>query len=307
MEVSGRAPLRIYFAGDGTDLEEVYTKFGGKILNATIDKYTHGVIRKRKDKKKFINGVQLRCSDEFTKRVIRKINPSFGFDFWYSNDLPPGRGLGSSSTYAVLLLRLISELQGDVLDDDQIVKMVYGVENEVGKCGWQDMYASAMGGFNFIELNGDNKIYPLRIKYATIRNLEEHLILVYTKLDHNSHAIQEETVKLLTKNKVDALKILSEKIKHALMNNDIRDIGLHLSHSWYISKSSATCNQEIEDLHKLGINCGAWGGKLLGAGLGGYMLFYVDPKKRQSFKEQITKYGYEYEDFHFTNSGVETW
>ena len=160
MAIRGKAPLRISFAGGGTDLSEVFGKYGGKIINTTINKYIHGTIEKRKDKRIFINKVSLNKSDEFTRRIIRRIKPKIGVNFNYYNDIPPGRGLGSSSTYSVLLTRLISELQGKIMDDNQIVETVYGIESEVGMCGWQDQYAATIGGFNFIEFGKEKKIYP---------------------------------------------------------------------------------------------------------------------------------------------------
>jgi len=187
--INGKAPLRISFAGGGTDLNHVFEKYGGAVINATIDKFTHATIQKRKDKQIFINKISLKYSDKFTKTIIKKIKPKIGFDLYYRNDIPSGRGLASSSAYAVLITKLIKQLEGIELTDKELVNLVYGIENEVGVCGWQDQYATTFGGFNFMQFNKNKTIYPLRLKSSTIRELENNLVLVYTKKSHNSFQI----------------------------------------------------------------------------------------------------------------------
>ena len=307
-QIRGKAPLRISFAGGGTDLTEIFEKFGGKVINATIDKFIHATIQDRIDGNILINGIPVSNTDSFTKEVIKRLKPDFGFDFWYYNDNPPGRGLGSSSAYAVLLTRMINELQGKHLSDNEIVDLVYGIENECGKCGWQDQIATTIGGFNFVQFEKDKRnIYPLRLKHKTICELEEHLILVYTKSEHFSGELQRKNAKTITKDKAEALKSSAEGVKDSLLNGRIIDIGKHLDEAWKAKTNSTNTDKNIERLYDLGIEAGAISGKLLGAGLGGYFLFFIDPKNKRLFKHHMIANNYEVLDFHFTEKGVETW
>jgi len=304
----GKSPLRISFAGGGTDLTEIFEKFGGKVINATIDKYIHETIEKRQDENIMINGTSYQVSDEFTKNLINKIKPEIGFNFYSTNDVNPGRGLGSSSAYAILFTKLVYELQGKILSDNEIVNLVYGIENECGKCGWQDQIATTIGGFNFIEFEKDKRnIYPLRLKYSTLCELEEHLILVYTKREHYSAELQKKNAKIITKDKAERLKNAAEKVKDSLLNDKVCEIGNHLKEAWEAKKNDANNDTNIEELYDLGMSSGAIAGKLLGAGLGGYILFYVNPKQMRLFKHRMINNNYEVLDFHFTKKGVETW
>ena len=306
--IRGRAPLRISFAGGGTDVDDVFEKYGGKVINATIDKFIHGTINGRADGKIYINRKPLSASDDFTRRLVSRLPIDQGFDFWYSNDLPPGKGLGSSSTYSVLLTKLVSELQGRKIPEDKIVEKVYGMESEAGMCGWQDQYAAAYGGFNFISFEKDKKmIYPLRLREPTILELEESLMLVDTGINHNSAEIQEENIPLITREKAELLQEYAEKVTESLVKGRPYDIAYYLQESWNLKKNQATTNEKIEQVFEIAQGAGMTSGKLLGAGKGGYFLAFVHPEMRKEFKTKINRWRLECLDFHFTNKGVETW
>lgn len=304
MEIRGKAPLRISFAGGGTDINEVFEKYGGAVINTTINKYIHMSLIERKDKEILVNG--LRMHDEFTSKIIEKINPKQGFEIYYYNDIPPGRGLGSSSTYSILLTKMIYEYLGIKIKDQDLVDKSYGVESEVGKCGWQDQYAVAVGGINFMEFQKEGtRVYPLRLKREFIKELESYLVMVYTKKEHNAKKLEEKNIKLVTKEKANQLKKYAEDIRDCLFNGEIHKIGKIFHDSWMVKRNSITSNKELDKMYKMGRYLGAEGGKLLGAGAGGYFLFFIDPKNRNN----LINYFKDYEVFipELSEKGVETW
>jgi D-glycero-alpha-D-manno-heptose-7-phosphate kinase len=299
MIIKGRAPLRLGLAGGGTDLNDVFEKYGGCVINATIDKYVHAEVSKGYCS---VNGGQ---PDTFTKILLDKLGvKNVKINTWC--EVPWGRGLGSSSTYSILLAKLIMELKEIKKTDNELAQLVYGVENTLGKCGWQDQYASLKGGFNWMEFGKEKNIYPLRIKNKTINELEERLCLVYSGITHNSGMVQSSKSQL-SEEKVYKLKELAIKTRNCLLEDNIEPIGLLLNEGWKIKKEDATTSPEIEKLYDLGIKSGAIGGKVSGAGKGGYILFFIPPEKMYNFREQMKKNNFEILDFKFTNKGVETW
>jgi len=299
MIIRGRAPLRLGLAGGGTDLNDVFEKYGGCVINATIDKYVHAEVSKGYCS---VNGRQ---PDTFTKILLDRLGvKNVKINTWC--EVPWGRGLGSSSTYSILLAKLIMELKEIKKTDNELAQLVYGVENILGKCGWQDQYASLKGGFNWMEFGIEKNIYPLRIKNKTINELEERLCLVYSGITHNSGMVQSSKSQL-SKEKIYKLKELAIKTRDCLLEDNIESIGFLLNEGWKIKKEDATTSLEIEKLYDLGIKSGAIGGKVSGAGKGGYILFFIPPEKMYNFREQMMKNNFEILDFKFTNKGVETW
>jgi len=304
MTIKGKAPLRISFGGGGTDIDSVFNIHGGTVISSTIDKYIFAEINKRDDKNIFINKKSLSDSDQFTKSVIKHFNPDFGFDFNYYNEVPPRRGLGSSSTYSVLLIRLMSELSGKTMDDYNLAEQAYGIESDAGICGWQDQFAASIGGFNYMQFAKDKKtVYPLRIKYSTISELESSLVLVYSGKDHDSYDVQKRK-KSQSAYQIECMKSIAEAIKDDLLTGDIKHFGEMLKASWEIKKSYTPMTPKIETIYGSGISHGAVSGKLLGAGDGGYILFFVPIENRKNFNDKI---GHDTLPFHFTDKGVETW
>ena len=306
MEIRGKAPLRISFAGGGTDLNEVFEKYGGAAINTTINKYIHMTLVSRKDKKILINGTEI--IDEFSKRIIDKIKPKKGFEIYYHNDIPPRRGLGSSSTYSILFTKMIHEYLGIKLSNYDLTNKVYGIETDLGKCGWQDQYSVSVGGINFMEFKKDKIIvYPLRLKSEIIRELESYLILVFTKGEHNAKEIESRNVKTMTKKKASGLKSHAEQIRDCLLNGNIKPIGKIIHESWMLKRNNNTTNKEIDQIYQDGLDRGAEGGKLLGAGYGGYFLFFVNPQIRKDFITYFGQQGLEILIPELSERGVETW
>jgi len=303
-ELHGRAPLRISFAGGGTDLESVFLKHGGTVINATIAQHTNMTIKQRDDSKIFVNTVPLENADVLTQNIISKILPPTGLDITYTNDVPPRRGLGSSSTYSVLLTRMINELCGRSINDTDVVEQAYNIESDLGICGWQDQYAVAFGGFNYMQFSKEQRlVFPLRIKYSTIRELESSLLLSFTGGSHDSYAIKN----VYDDRSVGELKSLANMVRDALLHDDVPAIGHLLHTAWEVKQRTLSNNNIFNDIYRYWQGQGVTGGKLLGAGDGGYFLFFVPPNIRYKVEEQMRAKGSVAVPIYFTDKGVETW
>ncbi len=331
--IRGRSPLRISFAGGGTDLPYFFEKFGGAVISATIDKYCYATLVKRADRKIIIDSditkevdVAVQSVDalnydgklDLIKAVINIIQPDFGFELYLYNDLPPGRGLGSSASLAVLVTKMLGHVMGDNYDDYKIAEIAYRAEHEELKIkgGWQDQYASAVGGFNFMEFNTNRTIiYPLRLKNETIHELNGHLMLCYIGNSHFSGEVHTKIEQLFMENESEKLENLNKlkqitlEMKDVLLTGQLEDFGRLLRDSWECKRAMAkdVSNPHIDSLYEIGLKNGAYGGKLLGAGNGGYLLFFYSPRKRNRLKKALESIGGEVLNFNFDSRGVEIW
>lgn len=300
--IISRAPLRISFAGGGTDINEVFEKYGGYVINTTIDKYVYVKVKYKKGKVT-VNGEEPK--DKLTKEILRRMKAkNMEISTWY--EVPFGRGLGSSSAYSVAMINAISKFNGAILNTSEIIEYAYNLENSLGKCGWQDQIAVASGGFNWIEFNNRKVVIPLLITTNDISDLERQLCLVYTGKEHISSNVHSKKP-IMTEITANTLKNIAREVRDCLMLSDIDKIGELLTLNWEIKKDSNNTDEDINNLYELGFKYGATGGKLLGAGLGGYILFFIPPENMFNFRKKIRDKGYEILDFKFTNKGVETW
>ena len=331
--VRGKAPLRISFAGGGTDIPYFFDKYGGAVVSATIDKYCYATIVKRADKKIIIDSditpeldVLVESIDtlkydgkfDIIKAVINITRPDFGFELYLHNDIPPGRGLGSSASFAVLIVSLLNQLMDSRYNDYKIAEIAHRAEREELKIkgGWQDQFAAVSGGFIFIEFGAEKTIvYPLRLKEEIINELQSHLLLCYVGKSHSSteiHQVQEnsfianeESVTLNLNN----LKKMAIEVRDYLLTGHLEEFGRLFHNSWEIKKrlASSNTNEDIERLYKIGLKNGAYGGRLLGAGNGGYLLFFHQPKKRNQLKKSLESEGGEVTSFNFEFNGTKIW
>ena len=332
--VRGKSPLRISFAGGGTDLPKFFEKYGGAVINTTIDKYCYATAIKRADSKVIVNsdmsnseyvtdlrGLEYDGNFDIIKAVTKLMNPKFGFELYLRNDIPPGRGLGSSASFSVLLGKILGKLQGSYYDDEYLAELAYKAETqELGIIGGkQDQYSTVIGGFNWMEFeNGDRKImHPLRIKEETIADLNSHLLLCYVGQSHSSmyqHSQQEKKMEENEEEVVERLNFLKKTafdIKDALLsaNPQLNKIGYLLNESWEKKRSleKSISNPKIDELYSKGLQNGAYGGKLLGSGGGGYLLFYYEPEQRKELVENLDICGGEILDFNFAPYGAKVW
>jgi len=327
----GRAPLRISFAGGGTDIPYFFEKYGGVVISATINKYCYATITKRADMKVIISSdiddeimfdlnkeISYNGRFDLIKAIIKIMNPNFGFELCLHNDIPPGRGLGSSATLSVLLVSMLSQIQGLNYDDHKIAEIAFNAEREELKIkgGWQDQHAAITGGFNFMEFNYDKRIiYPLKLKEDFVRELKEHLTLCYVGNSHNSGDLHTEQENNFIKNEEDLANHLSEikriaiSIKDALLTNELENIGHLLNESWQNKKrlNKILSNPKIDRLYETGLANGAYGGKLLGAGGGGYILFFHKPNEINKLRKILLKSGGDIMDFDFDFTGTSIW
>ncbi len=327
----GRAPLRISFAGGGTDLPYYFEEHGGAVINATIDKYCHGTLIKRADPRIMITSDLIQSpifadafenliydgSMDMVKAVIRRMAPNFGLELYLYNDVPPGRGLGSSAAVAGLVATLLNRTMGTKYNDEKIAEIAYLTEREeLGiKGGWQDQYATVVGGFNFMEFSAENhRVLSLRLKEDIIEELTAHLLLCYVGSSHNASEVHQEQEKSFhaQSDNLDRLKNMKDlalKTYESLTRGEFQMLGRYLNESWEHKRSLALyiSNGKIDSLYQTGLTHGAYGGKLLGAGNGGYLLFFYQPKRRNELVNALTSEGGDILSFRFDQTGIKVW
>lgn len=334
MLIRAKAPLRVSFAGGGTDVPPFPEKEGGCVLNATINKYAYGTLRPRKDGQISIESVDFGMSINYNvnqdlvydgkldlvKAAIKKLGgqESTGFDLFLHSDAPPGTGLGSSSAMMVVLVGLLKEFKNMPLTDYEIAHLAYVIERkELGiKGGLQDQHAATFGGFNFIEFLKDRVIVnPLKISQDVINELEHNLLLCYTGGTRLSARIIEDQVSRYEREEEETLQGLRElkritiEMKNALLRRRLNEFGELLHYAWENKKklSSKITNPHIEEMYEEARKAGALGGKISGAGGGGYLLLYCSFEKKHKVAETLRKMGGTITDFAFDSYGLQTW
>jgi D-glycero-alpha-D-manno-heptose-7-phosphate kinase len=334
MIIRSKAPLRISFCGGGTDVSPYKDEYGGVVLSATIEKYAYGSLRLREDRNITVTSLdydivaKYHLDDDMhydgeldlVKAVIKNLNNGFkqGFDFFLHSDAPPGSGLGSSSTMVVALIGLLKHLQRLPLTNYEIAELAFHVERrDLGiQGGMQDQYAAAFGGFNFIEFGPSSVVVnPLRIDADVINELEYRLLLCYTGRTRLSANIITTQVEAYVKKEEEVLKAMAEmkkitiELKNALLQARLDDFGCLLHEAWIHKKKMARqiTNSTIDALYDTARNHGALGGKILGAGGGGYLLLYCPFDKKHIISAELEKLGGQVVEFTFDRHGLQTW
>lgn len=329
-----RAPLRVSFAGGGTDVPPYPAEEGGLVLSATINRYAYGTLRPRSDRQIGIQSLDLDVVAsialeeaqpdgdklDLVKAAIQKFaaDSPHGFDLFLHSAAPPGSGLGSSSAVVVTLVGLLSEHMGIPLTDYERARLAYTVEREdLGlKGGTQDQYASVFGGFNFIEFRADEVIVnPLRIRAETIAELEYNLLLCFTGTTRVSdHIIDDQMGRYRSQEAgtTDGLRMqkeLATAMKDALLRDNLTEFGALLDSAWQAKKqmSPRISNDHIDGLYEAARAEGALGGKVTGAGGGGYMLLYCRYDSKHRVQAALAEHGAEAVDFQFDHRGLTTW
>jgi D-glycero-alpha-D-manno-heptose-7-phosphate kinase len=334
MTIRAKSPLRISFAGGGTDVAPYPELEGGCVLNATIGCYAWGSLRLRTDGEIHIESVDLEISAKYkneqelafngeldlVKAAIRRLGAQngTGFDIFLHSDAPPGSGLGSSSALVVALVGLIRELKNLPIGEYEIADLAYRIERQdLGiRGGMQDQYACAFGGFNFTEFTKDRVIVnPLRISDSVINELEHNLLLCYTGKTRRSDLIIADQVSRFEahdRSAIDGLqaqKRLAVDMKNALMQRKLADFAELLHEAWLAKKkmSDRISNPLIDELYEEARKHGAIGGKITGAGGGGYMIFYCDFEQKHRVGEAVKRLGAQPVEFAFEPRGMQTW
>ena len=332
MIIRAKAPLRVSFGGGGTDVPPYPAEHGGAVLNATINKYAYVSIVPCDENVLAVQSLDydlvarydlatgLRYDGELdlVKAAIRRMNVAQGLHLFLHNDAPPGSGLGSSSAIVVALVTALGHLLKAAMTDYEIAQLAYEIERvELGiKGGLQDQYAAAFGGFNFMEFGPKGTIVnPLRIRPEVVRELEYHLLLCYTgKVRPNANIIDDQ-MKAYDKRAVavvDALhtlKALAYQMRNAILRGQLMDFGLLMHEAWETKKHLARqiTDATVERLYAAAREAGAIGGKLLGAGGGGYLLVFVPFHKRHVVAGAMVREGGSIVPFNFVHEGVVAW
>lgn len=339
MIIRSKAPLRLGLAGGGTDVSPYSDIYGGAVLNATISMYAYATIEPGVSKSGInINSIDKSISLNFAEtarlpvtgeldlikgaynRVVELFTGqplSFTITTWV--DAPAGSGLGSSSTLLIAVLGAFTEWLKLPLGEYDIAKLAYEIEREDLKMagGKQDQYAATFGGVNFMEFSENGKVIvnPLRIKDSVLNELSNNIILFYTETSRISSEIilkQQKRVSEGTNNAVEAMheiKRLAVLMKEAILRGEIDRMGELLNMSWEYKKRMADgiTNPLIDTIYDRAISAGATGGKISGAGGGGFMFFYCPGNTRYKVIKALESFGGQAKRYDFTRSGLETW
>lgn len=332
MVLRSRAPLRISFAGGGTDVEPYPQRRGGLVLSATIDKYAYATLMPRHDGEIHVESLdydivaKYRLEDrlpydgelDLVKAVVRSMGGGEGLNLFLHTDAPPGSGLGSSSAMVVALVGALSRWLGRSLDEYAVARLAYHIERvELGvPGGWQDQFAATFGGFNLIEFQGQDIIVnPLRIQRATLNELQYRLLLCYTGrtrvsgriLERQIAAYHEETPQVMAA--LDGIKAVTIAMKNALLQGRLNDFGRLMHEEWQYKQQLAAgiSDTHIDAIYRAGRAAGTIGGKLLGAGGGGYLLFLCPFERRHRIARALEEAGGQVVPFNFDLRGLQTW
>ena len=314
-----RAPFRVSFCGGGSDLPNFYEKYGGCVLSTTIKKYmyltAHSYFDKEKIVLKYSKTEIVNNYDEIEHRIFKQCLKDFdlkGIELSSMADIPAGTGLGSSSTFTVALLHLLHTYKGEYVSRYKLAKDACEIEiDKLGEpIGKQDQFAAAFGGLKFYEFmpNGFVNIEPIIMASKSFTKLENNLLMFYLGGTHSASAIlkeQSNNVKTVDKAKVQKeMCEITRELKVELQNNNVDAVGELLHKNWMLKKTLASgiSNALIDDIYEKAMNAGATGGKLLGAGGAGFMLFYVPEDKQKNVRIALNMF--REMDFEMDNSGA---
>jgi D-glycero-alpha-D-manno-heptose-7-phosphate kinase len=333
-----KAPLRIGLAGGGTDVSPYSDQFGGAILNATVSLSAYATLEPIEEDKIILRALDRNESEthellqrlpingtlDLLKGVYNRIQqdykfPLSGFILSTFVDAPAGSGLGTSSTLVVAILGVFVEKYKLPLSDYEIAQYAYSIERVDLQLagGKQDQYAATFGGVNFMEFYKDDKVIvnPLRIKPHYLHELENNLVLYFTATSRESATIIKEQVKNVTNNNeksIEAMHQLKEQakmMKEALLQGKLNDIGEILDYGFQQKRLMAAniSNQSIENIYDVAKASGATGGKISGAGGGGFMIFYCPNNTRYAVINALNNFGGAIKKYQFTKYGLTTW
>jgi D-glycero-alpha-D-manno-heptose-7-phosphate kinase len=333
-----KAPLRIGLAGGGTDVSPYSDLYGGAILNATISLYAHATIEPLQE-----NKIVLEANDRFEKLeydwsyelpidgcldllkgVYNCIQKDYGgiktgFKLSTFVDAPAGSGLGTSSTLVVAIIGAFAEMLRLPLGEYDIAHYAYDIERKYLKLagGKQDQYAATFGGVNFMEFYADDKVIvnPLRIKEQYLFELENNLVLYYTSTSRESARIIEQQSKNVVSNQqqsIDAMHQLKQQakmMKEALLRGRLNEFGEILDYGYQHKRKMAEgiTNSLIEEIYETAKSAGATGGKISGAGGGGFMTFYCPANTKYKVITSLERFGGRHRNYQFVGYGLKTW
>ncbi|MGD0812842.1 MAG: dehydrogenase [Verrucomicrobiota bacterium] len=339
MTFRSRAPLRLGLAGGASDVSPFCDRYGGFVLNATIDAYacchlvpTNGnCIRlaalDREERFEAASDADLSKEGPLPlhravhKRIVREFNRGepLSVDLTTSSDAPLGSGLGASSTLVVAIIQAYTEWLNLPLGEYDVAQLAFSIEREdAGMLGGrQDQYAATFGGFNFMEFYGQNRVIvnPLRIRENILHELESSMVLYYSGLSRASAEVIRDQASRVTDLNAEAIAATQElkqdavAMKEALLKGAVREMARVLGRSWEAKKKIATSitNDAIDRAYEAAMDAGAYSGRISGAGGGGFIIFMTDPVQKYRVAHALKSCGGQILPFHFSSHGAHAW
>jgi D-glycero-alpha-D-manno-heptose-7-phosphate kinase len=332
MKIRARAPLRVSYAGGGTDVPPYPSLKGGVVLSSTLQNYAYCSLAPRSDGlvtvsredqdvsvgPERIGEIKGSGEVEFVRAVAKRFSVDSGFDVDLRYDAVPGTGLGSSSALCVALIGAFREWKGASMTDYDVANLAYDVERkDVGiPGGLQDQYASTFGGFNLIEFKKEvNIVNPLRIKRETLNELEYSSLLCFTGTTRRSGGILQRQIESYehgdakVMDALERMKELTFQMKDSLLTGNLTEFARLLNSEWETKKvlTSGISTIEIDKLLQAARQSGAIGGKLLGAGGGGFLFLYCEPGKQVHVEKTVELLGGKAFPVRFDLEGLQTW
>lgn len=326
-----RSPVRISFGGGGSDLTHYFSEIEGAVINTTVSLYSHATLRIRDDSQIIVSSrdlgqtlvadnlpAALRQEGRFglIQALIKAISPDFGFELYLHSDFPMKSGLGGSAVVSASVLGCFNQFRRDQWDLHELAEIAYQAERlYLGVAGgWQDQYATVFGGFNFMEFRMDqNIVHPLRIHSDTLLELEESLVLCDTGTTHDSGDIhedqrrqmQQDVIRKVVRQNVE----LSYRMRNQLLRGRLLEFGHSLHEAWQSKRqlSSKISNSRLDQIYDGARQNGAIGGKLLGAGGGGFFLLYAPPFYKHDLMTYLEARGLNVRPFRFEQDGLRAW
>lgn len=318
-----RTPFRISFFGGGTDYPAWYENHGGAVLSTTINKFCYITLRylpeffEYKHRIRYYQKEEVNTIDEIQHPSVRECLKFMaiekGVEVVHYADLPALSGLGSSSTFTVCLLHAIYTLKHAMPTKRDLALNAIEIEQNRIKesVGSQDQTAAAFGGFNYIRFNHSSiiDVQPVVISNERLDELQSHTMLFFTGFSRLACEVAQEQIKNIEQNKInlDEMSTLTnEALKILYSKSDLSEFGRLLNVQWQMKRTLTNfiTNTDIDQIYNTGIKAGALGGKLLGAGGGGFMLFFVEPEKQEQVKKALADYLYVPVRFDFTGSQI---
>ncbi|MBR5375968.1 MAG: GHMP kinase [Lachnospiraceae bacterium] len=321
--IIARSPLRISLGGGGTDLPSYYEKRGGFLISAAIDKYVYIILHRNFDGK-----IKLKYSDYEDAEKVEDIRHSIfratmkkleipddcSLEICSMADIPAGTGLGSSSTFTTALLRALHQYKGDIVGTRALAEEACDIEMNMlhEPIGKQDQYIAAFGGITCMEFNKDGhvNVYPLNLKNTAFYDLEDNLMLYFTGFSRSASSILKEQDEGSKKDdssmmaNLDFVKDLGYRSKDAFEKGDLREFADIMNTHWEYKKkrSGSMSNPKIDEWYEHARKNGALGGKLIGAGGGGFLMFYTENKTK--LRQAMEQTGMEEVRFRFEMTGA---
>ncbi len=327
-----RSPVRISFGGGGTDLPAYYEQFGGAVLSAAINKYFYTILRTRGDGRVQVISSDLRVFEnwqdianlsiqgselEIPLAVLKELDYKVSVDLFLASEIPPGTGLGSSASVCVNILKTLTNYVHEPLSKHDLAERAYHIARNVlcRHVGKQDEYASAFGGLNYMSFHQDGsvEIEPLELETELMQEFQSNLMLFFTGSAHHSWDIlrqQESSTRMQSSATVEALhevKALGMRMKEELEGGQLRAFGELLHESWQAKRrvSSRISTPRIDELYAVARAHGATGGKITGAGGGGFLLLYCEKQYQQPLRGALSAHGVHEMAFTFDTQGAQ--